>query len=128
MSINLTIKYKEREIVLPAEQDSTVRWIKQQLEAQTKIPFLQQELSYKDGESKIVLTDNDKNLKFMKIPDNVLSLKNLGRQIRWEHVFYIEYLGPIIILPLFYVLGKKELYTPVQTVALIMGLLHYLKR
>lgn len=128
MSINLTIKYKDREIVLTADQGNTVRWIKQQLETQTKIPFLQQQLSYKDGDSKIVLTDNEKNLKFIKLSDNVLNLKNLGRQIRWEHVFYIEYLGPIIILPLFYALGKKELYTPVQTVALIMGLLHYLKR
>lgn len=42
MSINLTIKYKDREIVLTADQGNTVRWIKQQLETQTKIPFLQQ--------------------------------------------------------------------------------------
>lgn len=128
MSTNLTIKYKDRDIILQAEEEKTIKWVKEQLAAQTKIPVLQQELSFKDGESKTVLTDNDKNLKFINIPDNVLSLKNLGKQIRWEHVFYIEYLGPIIILPLFYVLGKKELYTPVQTVALIMGLLHYMKR
>ena len=31
-------------------------------------------------------------------------------------------------MPLFYALGKKDLYTPIQTVALALGLLHYLKR
>jgi len=55
-------------------------------------------------------------------------MKNLGKQIRWEHVFYIEYLGPILIMPLFYLLGKRESYTEVQTVALVMGILHYVKR
>lgn len=124
----LTINYKDRPIELETEQEHTVKWVKQQLQTHTKIPLLQQELSYKDGEKKIVLTDNDKNLKFIDIPANGLSLKNLGKQIRWEHVFYIEYLGPILILPLFYAIGKKELYTPVQTAALALGMLHYLKR
>ena len=55
-------------------------------------------------------------------------MKNLGKQVKWENVFFIEYLGPIIILPLFYVLGKQEQYTEVQRAALVMGVLHYLKR
>ena len=128
MSTNLSVAYKDRTIELTADKEQTIRWVKQQLQAQTKIPVLQQELSYKDNDKKIVLSDNDQNLKYINLPDNKLSLKNLGKQIRWEHVFYIEYLGPIIILPLFYLIGKKELYTSTQTVALIMGLLHYLKR
>lgn len=92
---------------MDADNEKTVKWIKEQLQNQTRIPVIQQELSYKEGETKIVLSDNDKNLKYIKLSDNVLSLKNLGKQIRWEHVFYIEYLGPIIILPLFYIFGKK---------------------
>jgi very-long-chain enoyl-CoA reductase len=67
-------------------------------------------------------------LKIAKLPTNILAVKNLGKQIRWEMVFYIEYLGPILILPLFYLLGKKESYTNVQTVGLVLGVLHYLKR
>lgn len=67
-------------------------------------------------------------LKIAKLPTNNLTLKNLGKQIRWEMVFYIEYLGPIIILPLFYFLGKRESYTDTQTIALVLGVLHYLKR
>ena len=66
-------------------------------------------------------------LKVAKLPSE-LSMKNLGKQIRWEMVFYIEYLGPIIILPLFYILGKRESYTEIQNAALVMGVLHYLKR
>jgi hypothetical protein len=47
-------------------------------------------------------------LRFVKLPkDKVLNLKNLGTQIRWEYVFYIEYLGPILILPIFYLIGDK---------------------
>lgn len=75
-----------------------------------------------------MLSDNDMPLKIAKLPTNILNVKNLGKQIRWEKVFYLEYLGPIIILPLFYLLGKKESYTEIQTVALVMGVLHYLKR
>ena len=128
MTTNLAIKYKEREIIIQATSEKTVRWIKEQLENQTKIPVIQQELSYKDGDKKVVLTDNEKNLKFISVPEGCLNMKNLGKQIRWEHVFYIEYLGPIIILPLFYILGKKDQYTDIQVVALVLGILHYLKR
>ena len=49
-------------------------------------------------------------LKVALIPKE-LSMKNLGKQVRWENVFFIEYLGPIIIMPLFYLLGKSENYT-----------------
>ena len=89
---------------------------------------MQQELSYKDGEKKVVITDNEMPFKFAKFPSNTLGVKNLGKQIKWEMVFYIEYLGPILILPLFYMIGKKELYTDVQCTALILGVLHYIKR
>lgn len=58
MSIDLTIKYKDRDIVINANEDMTVQAIKKQLQDQTKIPVIQQELSYKNGESKIVLSDN----------------------------------------------------------------------
>ena len=129
MSIKLTLIYKEKTITLEATPESTVRWIKEQLQKETRVPVIQQELSYKQEESKIVLTDNEKNLKFIPLNQTyTLTMKNLGKQIRWEHVFYIEYLGPIIILPLFYALGKKEAYTEIQVVALVMGILHYLKR
>lgn len=57
-----------------------------------------------------------------------LNVKNLGPQIKWDYVFYIEYAGPLIIFPLLYLLGKREEYNEIQTIALVMGILHYVKR
>ncbi len=36
-----------------------------------------------------------------------LNLKNLGPQMKWHYVFYIEYAGPLIIFPLLFLLGHK---------------------
>jgi len=49
MSTSLTVKYKDTEIYLTVDSEKTVRWVKEQIQAQTKIPVIQQELSYKDG-------------------------------------------------------------------------------
>jgi very-long-chain enoyl-CoA reductase len=128
MALNLTINYKDKQLAITADDEKTIKWIKEEIQKQTKIPVLQQELSYVGGDGKKVLTDNEMPLKIAKLPINILSVKNLGKQIRWEMVFYIEYLGPIIILPLFYLLGKRESYSDAQTVGLVLGVLHYLKR
>ena len=69
MSIDLTVKYKDRDIVINANEDITVKAIKQKLQNQTKIPVIQQELSYQNGESKIVLSDNEKSLKYIKFTE-----------------------------------------------------------
>lgn len=61
-------------------------------------------------------------------PATELSVKNLGPQIKWNYVFYIEYAGPILIFPLLYLLGKRDQYNEIQCLALIMTILHYLKR
>jgi very-long-chain enoyl-CoA reductase len=42
--------------------------------------------------------------------DTELNLKNLGTQIRWDYVFYIEYAGPLLVFPLLFLLGKREDY------------------
>lgn len=36
-----------------------------------------------------MLTDNEMPLKYAKLEGVKLNLKNLGKQIRWEMVFYI---------------------------------------
>ena len=128
MSVKLTINYKDTQISIDADENNTIKWIKEEIKKQTKIPVIQQELSYKDGENKRVLSDNEMPIKIANFPTNVLLVKNLGKHIRWEMVFYIEYLGPILILPLFYFLGHKESYTNIQVTGLVLGVLHYLKR
>lgn len=60
------------------------------------------------GDKKNVYADDSMPLKIAKInSDTQINLKNLGPQIRWDYVFYIEYGGPLIILPLLYLLGHK---------------------
>lgn len=59
--------------------------------------------------------------------------KDLGPQIGWRTVFVIEYLGPFLIHPFFYVLssfygsGNFE-RTQTQKLAFLMVMLHFLKR
>lgn len=86
-------------------------------------------LSLKQDNRKVTLgEDNMKVSEFSIRANDVVYVKNLGRQIRWDLVFYIEYLGPIIIVPAFYLLGKRQSYTWVQPVAAGMAIAHFLKR
>eukprot|EP00388_Colpodella_angusta_P017182 GDKJ01042567.1.p1 GENE.GDKJ01042567.1~~GDKJ01042567.1.p1 ORF type:complete len:295 (+),score=55.24 GDKJ01042567.1:1-885(+) len=66
--------------------------------------------------------------------DAVLYFKDLGPQISWRLVFFIEYFGPLIIFPMYWYLpgliygvdNPKRTYT--QTVAFWLVILHYVKR
>lgn len=94
-----------------------------------KVPLIQQELSVIRNEKKHVFSDNSMPLKIAGITnDSQLTLKNLGKQINWRLVFYIEYAGPLIIMPLLFLLGKKEQYNEIQYIALVLSIIHYIKR
>lgn len=61
-----------------------------------------------------------------------LYVKDLGPQISWRMVFFIEYLGPLIIHPLVW-FGVEKLYpdttrTVTQTLAFFMVNFHFFKR
>lgn len=66
--------------------------------------------------------------------DAVLYFKDLGPQISWRLVFFIEYFGPLIIFPMYWNLpgliygveNPKRSYT--QTIAFWLVILHYVKR
>lgn len=61
--------------------------------------------------------------------------KDLGPQIAYDVVFYVEYLGPLVIFPLVYFL-RSYLYPgvattpihPVQTYAMVFWAAHFAKR
>lgn len=94
-----------------------------------KVPVMQQEISTKIDSEKKVFSDDSMPVKIANISSSTqLIVKNLGPQIKWNYVFYIEYVGPLIIFPLLYLLGKREEYNEIQTIALVMGILHYVKR
>lgn len=65
--------------------------------------------------------ENDKQI--------TLYIKDLGPQISWRTVFIIEYLGPLIIHPIFYYLsGGPETKTTTQYISFILVMLHFFKR
>ncbi|KAI7560879.1 hypothetical protein KC346_g22449, partial [Hortaea werneckii] len=65
---------------------------------------------------------------------STIQVKDLGPQIAWRTVFVIEYLGPLLIHPLFYYLrpyiykGVNAEPSLLQTVSCITITLHFLKR
>lgn len=93
-----------------------------------RLPVTRQRLAL---ESKEVL-DEDRTVG--SLPDNVtLYLKDLGPQISWRTVFIVEYLGPLLIAPLFYhfpqIYGKGTFkHSEMQTLVYGLVMLHYLKR
>ncbi|KAE8213856.1 hypothetical protein CF327_g2678 [Tilletia walkeri] len=81
------------------------------------------------------ITGDEKTLQSLGINEGTeVDLKDLGPQISWRTVFLIEYAGPIIIHPLFYFLAptlhRSAPFEPsqVQTLALSLVVLHYIKR
>ncbi|KAF2808684.1 synaptic glyco protein SC2 [Mytilinidion resinicola] len=58
---------------------------------------------------------------------STIDVKDLGPQISWRTVFVVEYLGPLIIHPIFYLLLTRP-PSELQTISLLMIMLHFLKR
>ncbi|KAK5120263.1 hypothetical protein LTR85_006469 [Meristemomyces frigidus] len=65
---------------------------------------------------------------------SVIQVKDLGPQIAWRTVFVIEYIGPLLIHPLFYFLrpyiyrGASSEPSNLQTLTCVTIALHFLKR
>ncbi|KAJ3003422.1 3-oxo-5a-steroid 4- dehydrogenase [Thoreauomyces humboldtii] len=66
---------------------------------------------------------------------DAVMFKDLGPQIGWTTVFLIEYLGPLLIHPMLYYLpsifypgSAPAPHTRVQTLTMILCVLHFLKR
>jgi len=66
---------------------------------------------------------------------DTLLFKDLGPQVGWGTVFFIEYFGPLLIYPIFYfhvdlIYGSKapETHDQVQQIALLCWSAHYIKR
>lgn len=62
-----------------------------------------------------------------------VTVKDLGPQLGWRTVYLVEYLGPLLIHPIFY-FGQQAIYgqtfdhSRVQQLAFVFAMLHFLKR
>jgi very-long-chain enoyl-CoA reductase len=78
---------------------------------------------------KTYLTLQENGLNFDESPTIHVTAKDVGPQIGWRTVYFIEYLGPMIIHSLFYYLWYDAgNMNNTQLVAYNLTLLHYLKR
>ncbi|CED85524.1 Steroid reductase required for elongation of the very long chain fatty acids [Phaffia rhodozyma] len=120
----------------------TVKEVKKSIQAKfPKLGLTRQRLT---TTSDVVLTDDDKSIgSYGVTEDDVLQLKDLGRQISWKTVFLIEYAGPLVIHPLFFFYGRQIFgtifsilgeqivpyeHSAMQKTAFCLIMLHYIKR
>jgi len=99
-----------------------------------RIAPARQRLTLGDEKSAIVL-ENDQRLNNFDFRNGVI-VKDLGLQVGWKTVFVVEYLGPLLLYPLFYARpsliygtgADKAPTTFTQDLALLSWSFHYGKR
>lgn len=91
-------------------------------------------LTVKDDKGKHVPLNKDTSFGENGVSGKTATLyvKDLGPQLGWRTVFILEYLGPLLVHPLWYFLAPKFWgnfeYNPTQTVAVVLATLHFIKR
>ena len=91
------------------------------------------ELSSDKGKKDVALRKND-SLSQFAVDENVhVFVRDLGPQISWKSVIFIEYIGPLLISPIFFfcpklIYGVDEGHTYRQWLIFIAVMLHYIKR
>jgi very-long-chain enoyl-CoA reductase len=112
----------------------TVADLKKAYSKQCKINLNRLEFREGEGEQKKIVDDNV-TVDTSKV-DRRLYVKDLGPQVGYRFVFFVEYLGPLLIVLLFYLRPSlvypgadvtKE-YSPCAKLALVCWLAHFLKR
>jgi len=122
--------------IISLSEDSSVKQLKQALfQKHPKYYPERQRFGLSQERGAPTLQDNQK-LNDLNLKDgSIVYFKDLGPQIGYKTVFIVEYLGPFLLYPLFYIfrntiygsLAATPVY-PVQTLALYAWTFHYLKR
>ncbi|GAA5825231.1 hypothetical protein JCM11251_006154 [Rhodosporidiobolus azoricus] len=111
----------------------TVGDLKKAVADKVKMNVHRQRITTQD---KKVLDDEDKKVSEYGVGEGeTLEIKDLGPQVGWRTVFFIEYFGPLFIHPFFYstslqklIYGRTFEHSKMQDVALLLILGHYAKR
>ena len=90
-----------------------------------------------EGQTRPTVLSRDKKLNDYFTSSNAkVVFKDLGPQVKYSTLFFFEYLGPLLIYPVFYFLPvykylgfpEERVIHPVQTYATIYWCFHYFKR
>merc|ERR1712137_114976 len=118
--------------------NSTIKEVQKELAlSKASFPVERQRLTLQNKDDKAcpVALDADKKLSdYGLTTDCTIIFKDLGPQISWRTVFVLEYLGPMLLYPIFYsqpwwIYGSDlPAMDLVQHLAFACFMLHYLKR
>ncbi|KAJ7563591.1 hypothetical protein O6H91_03G116100 [Diphasiastrum complanatum] len=142
----VTVKSRSgREIIkgapLELSDDATVDDLKKAIYKHTKKYYPSRQrltLPLRPGQDRPTVLESGKQLKdvFEKSNSGEVVFKDLGPQVAYSTLFFWEYVGPLVIFPIFYFFPVYSLFSlpprktthPAQTYALLYWTLHYAKR
>ncbi|EME48561.1 hypothetical protein DOTSEDRAFT_39887 [Dothistroma septosporum NZE10] len=136
--VNLQLKPRGKRIPgLPKETSTYIQGstadLYHRIAAESRFDVHRLRITKEDGS--LVPNDKKTTVDSLGLKDgSVIQVKDLGLQIAWRTVFIIEYLGPLLIHPIFYY-GRPYIYakassppSTLQTLSFITIMLHFLKR
>lgn len=110
--IQITVKFKEESFTMGFATTELVTVVKKRLETNAKVPIPRQRLEIVTADGKRVVLKNEDHLSeyepYLKNAHLQLQLKDLGSQVAYNALFYIEYCFPPLSTLAFY-LGNKAL-------------------
>ncbi|CAK9225292.1 unnamed protein product [Sphagnum troendelagicum] len=122
-------------------QDGTVADLKKAIQRQNAKYYPERQrltLPLEPGQKRPTVLEGGKKLKdYFSNQNPQVVFKDLGPQVAYKTLFFFEYLGPLIIYPIFYFypqiynffgLPTRQVTHPVQTYALYAWCFHYAKR
>ncbi|KAJ7577093.1 3-oxo-5-alpha-steroid 4-dehydrogenase-domain-containing protein [Mycena floridula] len=119
-------------LTISVSPESTIYDVKKKIaEKAAKFYPARQKIALKDDRK--ALADEVKLQDLDLKEGSELTVKDLGPQISWRTVFLIEYVGPMVVHPIFYHLsqvfyGKPVIHSKLQTYIYAFVMLHFLKR
>ncbi|KAL7716057.1 Synaptic glycoprotein SC2 [Entamoeba marina] len=125
-----SVNYKNNNYKIDIDLSKTVREFREVVEKETGLKACQQRLWFEKDGSKVVL-EVDKTLAESGVTaDSKIEMKNLGPQLPFRQVYILEYIGPLALYFLSYVIARlsgRELFFQ-HHLANAMWVIHYIKR